>query len=253
VNGKKYHITSFISLLGAPKSPFAPNDAIVSSRHSNVRKREASPALARFRLNTQPGRDALRELKVLRRWRLPLTKGNSAQMEFRARVLEFLARIEKTRSGKAATDPYKAAVAVAAKKLKRRAERVRRLADELERPVAVRMEPPFPALELRSYANKLSAFADWYLRGGAFAPPSGSSVVRTRRPPRQTPKEETRHILRLVQFVRERTGQTHWDELAILLQLATGNPQYKKHRLQSLTSWHSKRQKSLRAAGLFIL
>lgn len=246
---RKSRVTAFTSLLGALNNPFAPNDAIVSSQYSNL---PASPAAPRFRLKTQPGRDALRALKVLCRRKSLLFPGNSAQMEFNARVLEHLARIEKSRSGEVTIDPAKSAVTTRAKKLKRKAERVRRFADELERTFAEDIEPPFPARELRSYANKLEARADWHLRGGAYAPPS--TLVRAkRRPPRQAPKEETRHILRLVQFVKQNTGRTHWDKLEILLKLATGDSQYSKHRVQSLSSWHSKRDKALRAAGKFTL
>jgi hypothetical protein len=246
VKGRKYHITSFLALVGAPNDPFAPNNPFVPSQPSDQALNAPSAALPRLQLKTQPERAALRTLKLS--W-----GGKSAQKEFGARVLEHLARIEKSRSRKDTRDPVRATAAALMKKLRRRAKRVRRLADDLGKPLGGPLLPPFPSREMQLYADKLDGHAVWLSRGGPYAPPSGAAL-RRKRPPHRTTTVETRNVLKLVEFVQKRTGQKHWSELTILVRRATGDLGYSNHRLQALCHSHWKKKKAARPApGRFLI
>ena len=169
------------------------------------------------------------------------------QKEFRARVLEYLARIKKSRSIKDKRDSVRPATAALVKKLRRRAKRVRRLADDLGKPLGGQVFPLFPAREMQLYADRLDDSAARLLRGGAYAPSLDVSV-KSKRPPRRKRAPETEQIVELVEFVQKRTGQKHWRELTTLLQCATGDSGYSNHRLQALCHSYWKKRKAARPA-----
>lgn len=246
MKGRKYHITSFLALVGAPNDPFAP------SQPSDLAQNALS-ALPRLQLKTQPERVALRTLKLLSGGKSLLWERKSVQKEFRARVLEHLAQIEKIRSPKDPRDSTKPATAALVKKLRRRAKRVRRLADALGKSLDGQLFPPFPAREMQLYADKLDERAAWLSRGGVFAP-SSDAPMRSKRPPHRTPTVETQNIRKLVEFVQKCTGQKHWSELTILIRRATGDLCYSNHRLQALCHSHWKKRKAARPApGRFLI
>jgi hypothetical protein len=188
----------------------------------------------------EPNESLIRKLNLL--W-----GGESVQKEFRARVLEYLARIKKSRSIKDKRDSVRPATAALVKKLRRRAKRVRRLADDLGKPLGGQVFPLFPAREMQLYADRLDDSAARLLRGGAYAPSLDVSV-KSKRPPRRKRAPETEQIVELVEFVQKRTGQKHWRELTTLLQCATGDSGYSNHRLQALCHSYWKKRKAARPA-----
>jgi hypothetical protein len=206
----------------------------------------------RLQLETHAERAALRRLK-------PAWGDRTEQKEFSEFVLARLAMIADARIMKGKTDPTETTTSEVTKRLRRRAERTRRMASVLEKPVDIGFRlrpifPPPPIRELRLHADSLDHYAKYLQTSGSslVAPPSGVSLAR-KRPPRREKTRESEQTMKLVEFVRQHTGEEHWDELVILLRRATGDSGYNNHRLQSLCSFHRRRRKTARRSllGLF--
>jgi hypothetical protein len=237
---------SIDALLPESLSDLAPED--YSLTHKTESRRSVS--LPPFQLKTQEERAALRRLKLS--W-----GDRPVRKAFKVLVLAHLALIKELVSRKRSTNFIRPATSDAVRKLRRRAERVRRLAEDLKKPLAlapprlVPIFPPFPDCEMRLYADGLDGYADLLqISGGYGVAPQSGVVSPGKRPPRRKTAPETEQILKLVEFVRQQTGREHWGELAILVRRATGDLGYNKHRLQSLCSWHWQKRKTARSHRL---
>jgi hypothetical protein len=213
-------------------------------------KTKRAVALPRLQLETHAERAALRRLK-------PAWGDRTEQKEFRELVLARLAMIADARIMKGKRDLAKPTKSEVTKQLRRRAESVRRWASILEKPVhtfgllPISLAPPIRDLWL--CADRMDYCADYLQTSGnsLVAPPSG--VARASKcPPRRQKMAETEQTMKLVEFVRQRTGEEHWGELVILLQRATNDLGYTKHRLQSLCNFHWQRRKAARRSLLVL-
>jgi hypothetical protein len=205
---------------------------------------ELGKRCAQLRMLKLTNSEALAALgRVLANW----GKVNETR-RFREVILGCLALIADSRTNK-----YKRAVLIGssteqAKKKRRLADRLRRLADDLVEPrdpLQLSKRGPIALIsEMRSHADILSNDANGRSRF-RIASPSGV-VSENRRPLARKAARETGEIRKLVEFVQHQTGRKHWSELAILLRLATGDAGYNKHRLQSLCSFYSRKEKAAR-------
>jgi len=228
------------SLVPESTRPLTPPSDLVPENNSLTPKTESRPSASVlfFQLQTEEERGCLSKLKL--QW------GNgSAQQEFDELVLAHLAVIADTKNAKGKNDPTTRKKSESARRLRRRARRVRQLIGHLQKPFVpeVLFLPPAPIPEMLLYAESLDLCAD-HLRpfGDSFLvdrPPGVSGPNKRQRRRKTTP--ETEHILKLVELVKRHTGQGHYNELLVLLKSATGDQGYNKHRLQSLCSLYRRR------------
>jgi hypothetical protein len=196
-----------------------------------------------YRLATESERDALRRLKLARGDR-------SAAASFRGLILSHLHLIEFTVIRGRQKSPNSHKLSEVVRELRRRAARVRRFAVSMERPFKVPLLWPSPPVgELLRYADGLTAHAESLAHPpDSPYPPVSTIWIRAShrakgQPPRRTERPESRLIFDLLQVTRQRTGQSHLRELAILLRGPCQDVAINEKRLGALWNFYSKKQR----------
>jgi len=212
-------------------------------------QKSAKKPLPRYRLKSKSEQSALRKLR-------PASGNASLRSSFQRLILSHLALIADTVSWASERPKVGPKLSEVVRDLRRRAKRVREFAEYSKSPPRLHsagfpflIDPPIE--ELLRYAASLEATADDLVKSSNNVRAIWPIAFRARygmkgKPPRRKARRESRLIVDLLRFVKEITGEPHWEELALLLRGPCDDIGMNAARLRSLWRFYSVRQRCLR-------